>query len=345
MNKLQSFSFKPWKPSKPPKRILIIRLQAVGDTLFTLPFVQLIRDQYPDAQIDFLTRTTQIAVLENIVAIDTIIEFDNSCRLYKQFLEGLRLVFKLFFKRYEVIFDLQNIPIITRPLRWLLLPKAWTEFDVYGADHVFNRNWRTIEKLNLVSNFEHHHLVLKKPDLGIHLLKENGWNGVSDLVILNPAGAFPSRHWELKNYVSFAKMWKEKYHNTQFLVLGDERILEKVNFFQTHLDNDLVNLVAKTTLSEAFALTAKAHLMISEDSGLIPIAWCHKIPTLALIGSTHIHRSIHSDQYITALHSDDLPCGNCMKPDCEFGEIPPCLSRYSPAMMVELAEKLLIQKP
>lgn len=341
MSPVISMSFKPWKSSKPPKRILIIRLQAVGDTLFTLPFVQLIRNQYPNAQIDFLTRTTQIAILENIAAINTTIEFDNSHRLYKQFLEVIRLGFKLFFKRYGVIFDLQNIPIITRPLRWFLLPKAWAEFDVYGADHIFNRNWRTIQKINLVSAFEHHQLVLKNPDLGIHFLKENGWDGASDLVVLNPAGAFPSRHWEQENYVSFAKIWKEKYPKTQFLVLGDERILEKAHFFQTHLGNDLINLAGKTTLSEAFAITAKVHLMISEDSGLIPIAWCHKIPTVALIGSTHIHRSTHSDQYITALHSDDLPCGNCMKPDCQFGEIPPCLSRYTPAMIVGLAEKLL----
>ena len=125
------------------------------------------------------------------------------------------------------------------------------------------------------------------------------------------------------------------------MVIGDNKILEKAKYFQAHLGNDLVNLAGRTTLPEAFAITAKAYLMISEDSGLIPTAWCHKIPTVALIGSTHIHRSTHSDQYITALHSDDLPCGNCMKPDCQFGEIPVCLSRYSPEKIMELAEKLV----
>ena len=156
---------------------------------------------------------------------------------------------------------------------------------------------------------------------------------------------FKSWNWELKNYVAFAKIWREKHPNTQFLVLGDTRIEEKAQFFTKHLGNDLINLVGKTTLEEAFVITSKVTLMISEDSGLLHIAWALKIQTVALIGSTHKDLSVQPGEHIISLTSDDLPCGNCMKPDCQFGEIPTCLSRYSPVMIMELAEKLRQKKP
>ena len=42
---------------KPPKKILIIRLQAMGDVVITLPYIKSLKENLPSStQIHFLTR-------------------------------------------------------------------------------------------------------------------------------------------------------------------------------------------------------------------------------------------------------------------------------------------------
>ena len=45
-------------------RILVSRLQYLGDVILTLPAVRAIRERYPRAEIDYLSRTAGAAVLE-----------------------------------------------------------------------------------------------------------------------------------------------------------------------------------------------------------------------------------------------------------------------------------------
>ena len=48
---------KPWGKKGLPKRILAIRLQAMGDVIITLPYLQALRNSLPpNTEIDFLTR-------------------------------------------------------------------------------------------------------------------------------------------------------------------------------------------------------------------------------------------------------------------------------------------------
>lgn len=42
--------------SRPPRRILALRLQALGDTIITLPYLNALRASFPGTGLDFLTR-------------------------------------------------------------------------------------------------------------------------------------------------------------------------------------------------------------------------------------------------------------------------------------------------
>ena len=52
-----NISVKPWEKKSSPKRILVIRLQAMGDVVITLPYLQDLRNSLPaSVQMDLLTR-------------------------------------------------------------------------------------------------------------------------------------------------------------------------------------------------------------------------------------------------------------------------------------------------
>ncbi len=101
-----------------------------------------------------------------------------------------------------------------------------------------------------------------------------------------------------------------------------------------------MNLAGQTTASQALAIVQAAQLVISEDCGLMHMAWVSGVPTLALFGSSRHDWSAPLGPHSRCLHSGDLPCGACMDASCRFGDVH-CLTRYTPEFVVEQAEELV----
>jgi ADP-heptose:LPS heptosyltransferase len=161
------------------------------------------------------------------------------------------------------------------------------------------------------------------------------------LVVLNPAGAFESRNWPLDNYAAFARVWQDRYHSrSQFLLLGDARLHEKAAYLAARLGDRAINLVGHTTPEQAFAIIGMTNLILSEDSGLMHMAWVSGIPTVALFGSSRNDWSRPLGPHSICLNSSDLSCGCCMQTACKFGDNR-CLTRYSPEYVAKQARELL----
>ena len=329
---------KPWNKKKPPGRILAIRLQAMGDLVITLPYLQALRNALPSAKLDLLTLEENKSIPQSIELFDRI----YSVRGYRNFKKQLAFAFlllpKILIRRYDVVLDLQN-NLISRMVRKAVMPHAWSEFDRISPIAAGERTQLTIEAIGLGHNLPASRFMLKEVLNPQEVLKKNGWDGISAIVILNPAGAFETRNWPLKNYADFARLWLNIFPATQFLVLGVNSIAAKADYFKSELGDKLINLVNKTLPSEAFAIIQSAKFVLSEDSGLMHMAWVSGIPTLAMFGSTH-GRSRPLGNHTILLDSSDLECGNCMLQFCKYDDTR-CLTRYTPEFVFEKAIPLL----
>jgi ADP-heptose:LPS heptosyltransferase len=200
----------------------------------------------------------------------------------------------------------------------------------------------TIEAVGLGNNQLDNHLRLRRSSPAAAILTNSGLIDTDPLVVLNPAGAFATRNWEMHKYVLFARQWLQRWPSTKFLVLGTSFIAEKAAFLESELGEHLINLVGTTTPSEVFALLQRATLVLSEDSGLMHMAWVSGTPVLALFGSTRSDWSRPLGLRSLVLDSSDLPCGNCMQATCRRGDVF-CLSRRSPGEVFARAVSLLEQ--
>ncbi len=331
---------KPWNNKSAPKRVLVIRLQAMGDMIITLPYTQCLRNNLPPAtKIDLLTRKEVDAIPRNIYLYDRIYSIKGGWNFKKQFLYTCAMLPMLLFRRHDVIIDLQD-NLLSRMVIKFTRPKAWSIFDRHSPIPAGERTRVTIENAGLGPNFACTHFKLKST-FGIdNLLLNNGWNGSSALVILNPAGAFETRNWPVANYVDFAKLWLGIYPGTQFLLIGVDTIASKASYLKNQLGAALVNLVNKTTPVQAFAIMQKAEMVLSEDSGLMHMAWVSGKPTLAIFGSTRSDWAQPLGKHTAFVDSSDLPCGNCMQEICKYGDNH-CLTRYTPEMIFMKAVELL----
>lgn len=275
---------KPWNRKYPPRRILCIRTQAMGDVVITLPYIQALRDQLPSSvKIDLLTRKEVDPVPRNIHLFDKVFSLGGG-RRYKLILMNVFLFLpRLLLRRYDVVLDLQN-NLHSHIVRKTIRPKAWTEFDRFSPVPAGERTRLTIEAAGLGPIQMNNRFRLKNENLGLDILKRNGWNGTDPLIVLNPAGFVESRNWPVQNYVEFARLWLTKFPSAKFIILGVSRVEEKAEVFKKELGDKLINLVNKTTAIEAFAILQHTAFMLSEDSGLMHMSWVSGIPTFALFG-------------------------------------------------------------
>lgn len=323
-----------------PGRVLAIRLQAMGDLVITLPYLQQLKRSLPvNSRLDLLTREEVDTIPKNIQLFDHVYSIGGGRNVKKQFLYTCWLLPKLMLRRYDVVIDLQN-NIISKFISKSLMPEAWSLFDRFSPIAAGESTRLTIEAAGIGKCFADSSFNLKNERESIDLLKNSGWDGVSELVILNPAGAFATRNWPMENYTGFSNLWLQRFPQTQFVIIGVDSITEKAIYLKRKLGNKLIDLVNKTTPAQAFAIIQKMKFVLSEDSGLMHMAWVSGIPTLAMFGSTRSDRATPLGRHTLLLHSSDLVCGNCMLETCIYGDTR-CLTRYKSEFIFEKAVELI----
>jgi len=331
---------KPWVNKKLPSKILVIRWQAMGDVVITLPYLQYLRNSLPPTvKMDLLTRVETDEIPRNIFLFNKVFSIAGERNFKKQLMYTSLLLPKLFLQGYDVVIDLQN-NIVSRTIRKLLFPVAWSEFDRFSSNAAGERNRMTIEAVGLGKNEMCSQLRLKNSGKGKALLIEKGWNATDSLVVLNPAGFFVTRNWDIANFVAFANLWLHEFPDTRFLLLGTSFIADKAAYLEKELNHHIINLINLTSPFTAFEILQHASFVLSEDSGLMHMAWISGIPTMTLFGGTRSDWSRPLGDHSFFLDSSDLPCGNCMQAACRYGDVH-CLTRFTPEIVFKHSVSLL----
>jgi ADP-heptose:LPS heptosyltransferase len=267
-------------------KILAIRLQAMGDVVITLPYLNSLKRLLPNAELDLLTREETAAIPRSLALFSGVFAIGGGRSFKRQCFSTATLLPRLLLRGYDAVLDLQNNELS----RWVTLalrPKRRCLFDKSSPLPAGERTRLAIEESGLGPVGIDTDLRLRNETAATTLLRSSGLRPEDRLVILNPAGAFPSRNWPLPSYVRFARAFQElDSRPVKFLVLGLPGMRGKAEYLRAELDECLLDLVGRTTPDEAFVLVRKADLVLSEDSGLMHMSWVSGVPTLALFGSS-----------------------------------------------------------
>ncbi|HEY7817094.1 MAG TPA: glycosyltransferase family 9 protein [Vicinamibacteria bacterium] len=324
-------------------KILAIRLHAMGDVVITLPYLNSLKRSHPDAELDLLTGAEAASIPRNLTLFSRVFAIGGGRSFKRQCLSTAVLLPRLLARGYRAVLDLQNNELsrfMTRALR----PKSACRFDRTGPLPAGERTRLAIESAGLGPVRIDTDLRPRSEGSALALLESRGYRPSDRLVILNPAGAFPSRNWPLPSYARFARAFQElDSRPVKFLLLGLPSLRPKADSLRSELNLDggsVIDLVGRTTSAEAFALVRKADLVLSEDSGLMHMGWVSGVPTLALFGSSRGDWSRPLGPRSLCLDSSDLDCRFCMEGECRFGDVR-CLTRRDPREVAKLAFRLM----
>ena len=271
----------------PIRKVLLIKLWAIGDSVLSLPLIRAIRDRYPDSEIDVLCHASNRAVFDNTDgAVSNVVEI------------GFRNVLPLF-RKYDICFDTDpylNLSAILSAycarrrvgfrnrLRWL--------YYHHTVDTGLNRHavGKYLEMATFFGITGRNRLVPlggsnRSREAAERLLRENG---------ITPEGApvgfcaavgnsVKARQWPRERFLELAKRILDDGTAGMVVLFGTGEDRE-LNGFIRDGNPGIVDLSGKATLEETFFLIRSMKAFVSNDTGPMHIAAAQGVPTLGLFG-------------------------------------------------------------
>ncbi len=350
-----------------PRRILCIRLDLLGDVLFSSMAVRALRTRYPDAYIAMLTLPYTAPLARAYLQVDEVIAVDtNRIRNHRGLLDPRtwfqygRVVRLLRSSHFDLAVSLSGR---TASLCAFLSGSARTigyDLEAYPyllTDRVVGGRYE--ERVHEVeyclrlaravgAEAVPEHLTVPVSTAARLRVREllDGLGVTRDhtLVVVH-AGSLngSAKRWPPTYWASFANALRA-HCGVRVVLAGAGTDVEIARDVIARAP-DVVDLVGRTTVEELVALLAEADLVASGDSGPLHLAVALGVPLLGVYGPTDpaIHGPYHPVGPVI-LHRHDLPCSPCYgmaaTAECPLGD-PICMRLVEVQTMVASAVNLL----
>ena len=322
------------------RRILIVRIGALGDIFFALPAVSFLKNIYPNSHITWLVGQTLAPVLRLHPQVDQVLTIrENKIFGSNKLAAGLE-IFKTLWKlrrSYDLIVLLHRDTRWTLSFRALLGPifqlrrteVSWSDWMVHPVRFpavTVNESLQIRELLEMAvttdgvktTSWEIPKSFWEKFQADIEVPR-------SYWVVHLGGGQNSKTEFTLKQWPYWSQLLTQlKMSPAQNIVLvgapsesdNAHKILEKVNL----TSGQIVNLVGRTNLIQLIAVIRNAEKFIGVDSGPLHIADAALVPCVGLYGPTSPKSwGLLGGRSIALHHS--VPCSPCYKDD---GYFPPC---------------------
>ena len=333
----------PLRAGPPPGRIVVIRLHAFGDTAITFPVLGALRRRFPATRLDVVTDVRSADLFAAHRDVEGIFSFDTRQPKLRKGASLLRVALALRHRPVPALLDLQRNRW-SRLLTRLLRPGAWAAFDRHAPATALTRYLDAVEKLGLGRLPPLLEPCARSPllEAARARLAASGRDPSRPLVCLNPAGGWETKQWPIERYVELGRRLTQE--GCQLLTLSAAPVPDRFVALGRALGGELFDFAGRTAPGEALALVSLASLVVSDDSGLMHLAWVQGVPTIALFGASRSAWSRPEGPRSVGFYSEDLPCGACMQPVCGRGDLH-CLMRVSVEEVVERALALMRSGP
>lgn len=296
-------------------KILILRLSSIGDVVLTQPVTRVLREKYPDAKIDYLTKPAYIGVAEAFGSVDNIYKWKDKKK-------ALKIIRK---NRYDLVVDLHSklntfmikylsgtkkmITINKRHwYRWALTKKIIKKPN----DSMSNIYLKTLKKIGIEAkdiNPELHPNSILRPEVR-KLFIQSGIDIKCRLIGIFPGALHFTKRYPAGDLAKFINLIPDKY-KCQFVILGSKADKEFAEKIVERTGVKVFNLCGKVNISELIVLINELDLVISNDSGPMHIAAALKKPQIAIFGGTHSVLGFSPLNYNALLLQANLPCQPC----------------------------------
>ncbi len=338
------------------KRVLVVRLRSIGDTVLATPTLIALKRFLPEAQIDILLEDWVAPLLEGFDALDNVISIPESST------SRAKVAWRLRQNKYDVAINLHGGTTATfltfasgaphrvgyshyqyRFLHTHLFSSAadfWQLETTHSAEQQLALagfagvpvNDRPRSRLDVTT------LATESLDEKFHAKTKRTQSEFGDFALFHPAAAFATKTWAVENFARMAEFLSKKGIRTVAVAARDETAILERLVAESKVP---VTTFHDLTLPEITALASKARLFVGNDSGIAHIAAAVNTPIVVIFGSSNRDHWRPWTDAPSEIVYEAFPCQPCPGYECkEFGE-PRCILSVRTESVVAAIEKLL----
>lgn len=279
-------------------KILVIKPSSLGDVIHALPFLNAVKEHFPESEIDWVISKNLQGILECHPMIHELLilnkdEWKSVRNIPRTAAEISSLNRRLKSKHYDVVIDLQGLlrsGLIAfsasttlkvgfedaREGSSLFYDKKVT---VNGSVHAVDKCLEAAKAIGVTVN----NVKFPVHTGGDARQKVSGLLGeVKDYIVLIPSARWNTKRWPAENFAALVSDIQ-----TPAVIAGstaDKKIAQKI--IDLSSGNAIIDLCGMTDLKELTALIAGAKAIVTNDSGPMHIAAALEKPTIAIFGPT-----------------------------------------------------------
>ena len=334
-----------------PKRILVVKLDHLGDVILATPVFSNLRQAYPNAELHALTGTWSRIVLERHPDVKTVFDYDSptfsrtgqstslkqACQLYRE----LRR------QKYDLMIELRG--------DWRTV---WFSF-LWLTPHRLSRATLQIENKFGLSQFSGTHETTRNLDVLRHAgiptpiqtatfsvtTEDEKWasnflatykiDKQSPLIAIHPGSPIPLKRWLPERYAELAD-WLIARKGTQVLFVGVKDEIPIITEIQQLMQQESINIAGETTLTQLASILHSCNVFIGNDSGPMHLAAAVVTPTIGLYGPGDPTRFAPMGVECQTIRRK-LDCPPCSGATCQFGE-DGCMSEIQVTDVIQVLE-------
>lgn len=338
------------------RRVLVLRLRSIGDTVLATPALDSLRRFLPDAQIDIVLEDWVAPLLDGFDAVDNIITVERASLRSR-----IRAARHLRATRYDVAYNLHGGTTAT-----LLVRASGARHRVGYASYQYSRlyNHHSPTSSELWARAKTHSVeqqlallgwtgvpVSDRPPTRLAVttsaaasitarLQAAGIEQTKPFALLHPAAAFDSKQWATENFARVAEFLHGRGLNALAIAAPNESSVLTQLF---NASATPITLFSDLSLPEVTALAARARLFVGNDSGVAHIAAAVRAPSVVIFGSSNIAHWRPWTDAPAAIVREEMPCAPCPGYTCAEFESAQCIRRVPVARVVAAIEEVLRQ--
>jgi heptosyltransferase-2 len=338
------------------RKVLIIKLAAIGDVIMALPMIEEVRKSDPNTGITWLCGRTIAPLLHEIGGIDDVIAIDDSRLLSANLFGRFRTLLSIWIRLFGRKFNLVVIGHADWRYRLLTLTLRADIIRTFTRDR--GRLWpipgrhHADEYVRLITGYDGPESVPItplniSPPLPERLKEKLQATSYSSSIAIAPGGAKNVLHedalrrWPLADYAALADMLIRAGHRVVLTGAPDDA------WVRESFDGlPVIDFIGETNLIELIALYHSCDVVVTHDSGPMHLAGLAGTPLVALFGPTNPYEKVPHDTRTKIIWGgENLACRPCYDgrtyADCRDNQ---CLKSISPDRIFEAVGNILKNK-
>lgn len=298
-------------------KILVIKPGAIGDVLLSTPVIENLRNNFPDAEINFLTQSYCREVLMGNPFLNRVLTYDiakgdgSLCLIKNIHNQKYNLIIDLFGnpRTAIIVFNSDARYRVGFRFKWRSLAYNIKVSPRSSEVHNVEFNLDALRALNLEIRSQKPLFVMN----AVHEEFANDFYNRNDLkdnqvIGINASGTWLTKVWYPEK---FGELGKKLSSDSKILLFwGYEKEKETAEKIK-EIIGDRAILIPEVDLKYMAALIKKCTLFVTNDTGPMHISWSIGANTAAIFGPTNSHLQGPLSQNSIIIKNEQISCLGC----------------------------------